>query len=57
MIYQKIELGRSQAVRQWFWYHLGSDPSAPARFMQILQVLKKLFFLYKSENLNKFLKS
>ena len=36
---------------------LGSNPSAPARFMQILQVLKKLFFpFYKSENIKQIFK-
>ena len=36
---------------------LGSNPSAPARFMKILQVLKKLFFpFYKSENLKQIFK-
>ena len=36
---------------------LGSNPSAPARFMQILQVFKKLFFpFYKSENIKQIFK-
>ena len=36
---------------------LGSNPSAPAKFMKILQVLKKLFFpFYKSENIKQIFK-